>query len=66
MFYMYMLDIYERFSTDGSLFRHLSQFRQQTALHMAVEKGYHEIVQLLMEGRADPNKQDRVRAVYIL
>ena len=38
---------------------------QQTALSMAVRKGYHKIVQLLLEGGADPNRLNNVRVVYI-
>ena len=32
---------------------------------MAIERGDHETVQLLLEGGADLNRQDRVRVVYI-
>ena len=38
---------------------------QQTALHMAIRRSHHETVQLLLERGADPNRQDRVRVVYI-
>ena len=46
------------------LFPCLSQ-SQHTALHWASEGGHHEIVQLLIEGKADVNRLDLVRVVYI-
>ena len=45
-------------------YSYLSQ-NQQTALHMAIKRGHHETVQLLLERGADPNRQDGVRVVYI-
>ena len=39
---------------------------QQTVLDMAIDRGYHKIMQLLLERGADPNRQDEVRIEYIL
>ena len=36
-----------------------------TALHMASENGHHETVRLLLERKADPDIQNKVRVVYI-
>ena len=51
-------------STDHFLLPCLSQW-QLTALHWASERGHHEIVQLLIEGKPDVNRLDKVRVVYI-
>ena len=54
----------EYVSTDHFLFSYLSQW-QHTALHLASEIGHHETVQLLLQGKADVNRLDKVRVVYI-
>ena len=51
-------------STDHFLLPCLSQ-GQRTALHLASERGHHEIVQLLVEAGADVNRRQWVRVVYI-
>ena len=50
--------------TDHFLLLYLSQ-SHHTALHLASGIGHHDIVPLLLQGKADVNRLDKVRVVYI-
>jgi len=60
---LYVLDTYMCVSTDGSLFRYLSQ-NQKTALHIAIDNGHYGTMLLLLARGAHLSSLDRVKVVY--